>query len=69
MIEAIDPKVTDKPAVRCDKCDREVEHYNIFLEADNRLVKVCWECLEREEKGFFTKRDFSRRSRFGVIPR
>lgn len=69
MIESIDPKVTEKPAVRCAKCDREVEHYNTFLDADNRVVNVCWECTQREEKGFFQKRDFQRRGRSGVIPR
>ena len=69
MIESIDPKTTDKPVVRCHKCDREVDHYNSFLDADNRVVNVCWECLQREEKGFFAKRDFRRRSRQGLIPR
>ena len=68
MIESIDPKVTGKPLARCDKCDREVDHYNIFLDADNRVVNVCWECTQREEKGFFQKRDFFRRSRLGKLP-
>ena len=69
MIEAIDPKTTEKPIVKCDKCDREVEHYNTFIEPDNEAVNVCWECLQREEKGFFAKRDFRRSSRSGTIPR
>ena len=69
MIESIDPKITGKPLVRCSKCDREVDHYNSFLDAGNRFVNVCWECLQREEKGFFAKRDFRRHSRSGVIPR
>jgi len=69
MIESIDPKVTEKPVVKCAKCDREVEHYNTFVEPDNEIVIVCWECLQREEKGFFAKRDFHRRGRMGVIPR
>ncbi len=69
MIESIDPKTTEKPIVRCAKCDREVEHYNTFVEPDNETVHVCWECVQREEKGFFAKRDFRRSSRFGTIPR
>ena len=68
MIESIDPKVTGKPTVRCSKCDREVDHYNSFLDADNRVVIVCWECMQREEKGFFQKREFFRRSRLGKLP-
>ena len=68
MIESIDPKVTDKPVVRCDKCDREVDHYNTFVEPNDEVVIVCWECLQREEKGFFQKRDFFRRSRIGKLP-
>lgn len=69
MIESIDPKTTEKPLVKCAKCDREVDHYNTFIEPDNEAVIVCWECLQREEKGFFAKRDFRRRGRLGVIPR
>ena len=69
MIESIDPKETGKPLVRCAKCDREVDHYNTFIEPDNEAVVVCWECLQREEKGFFAKRDFQRSSRRGIIPR
>jgi hypothetical protein len=69
MIESIDPKVTDKPVVRCAKCDREVDHYNTFVAPDNEALTVCWECLQREEKGFNAKRDFRRSSRRGVIPR
>jgi hypothetical protein len=69
MIESIDPKSTVKPLVKCAKCDREVDHYNTFIEADNEVVIVCWECTQREEKGFFQKRDFHRSSRRGIIPR
>ena len=57
MIESMDPKETDKPLARCDKCDREMTHYNNFLDADNRVVNVCWE-----------KRDFYRRGRLGRLP-
>lgn len=69
MIEAIDPKTIEKPLARCSECDREVEHYNTFLSSANEERVVCWECLQRDEKGFNAKRDFSRQSRRGVIPR
>ena len=69
MIKSMDPKTTEKPLARCTECDREVEHYNIFLNPTNDQAIVCWECTQREEKGFFAKRDFQRDSRRGVIPR
>lgn len=69
MIETIDPKDMAKPVVRCAKCDEEVEHYNTFVGPMNEEKSVCWNCLQREEKGFFQKRDFSRRGRQGNIPR
>jgi hypothetical protein len=67
--QPLDPKDTDKPIVRCTECDREVEHYNQFVMPNNEVRAVCWECLERQEKGFNAKRDFYRDSRRGVIPR
>lgn len=69
MFASIDPKITEKPLARCSKCDNEVEHYNIFVMPDDEQRVVCWECLAREEKGFFAKNDFRRTSRRGVIPR
>lgn len=69
MIEANDPKIIDKEPVRCAECDREMEHYNTFVNASNEARNVCWECLSREEKGFNAKRNFRRGSRFGIIPR
>ncbi len=69
MIESIDTKGTEKTAVRCSECDREMTHYNNFLSPTNEVKNVCWECLQREEKGFNAKRDFHRSSRRGVIPR
>jgi hypothetical protein len=68
MIESNDPKEMEKTVVKCSKCDREVDHYNTFLDADNSVAIVCWECMQRDEKGFFQKRDFYRRSRKGYIP-
>lgn len=58
-----------KEMLRCSECDREMEHYNEFVSPTNEKKIVCWECQMREEKNFFAKRDFSRRSRRGVIPR
>ena len=69
MVEALDPKITDKEAVRCERCDREMEHYNTFISPTNERSNICWECLAREEKGFFAHRDFRRGARTGVIPR
>jgi len=59
----------EKPPLRCAECDREMAHYNIFLSPTNEEKVVCWECLGREEKGFFAKRGFRRGGRDGYIPR
>ena len=69
MIDSIDPKIGKKPLVRCSECDREVDHFNTFLSPTNETTVVCWECLQREEKGFNATRGFHRSSRTGVIPR
>ena len=69
MIEPIDPKSTEKPLVRCAECDREMEHYNVFLAPTNEEKIVCWECMQRGDKGFFAKRGFRRGTRDGFIPR
>ena len=68
-MDVTDPKNTERPAARCTECDREVDHYNTFLLPTGERRVVCWECIAREEKGFFAKRDFRRDSRRGVIPR
>ena len=62
-------EATEKPPARCSECDREMEHYNVFISPTNEKKIVCWECMTRDEKNFFAKRDFSRNSRRGVIPR
>ncbi|HMS39739.1 MAG TPA: hypothetical protein PKE69_05900 [Pyrinomonadaceae bacterium] len=69
MIEEKDPKIIQKTPVRCRECDREMDHYNTFVSPTNEERSICWQCLQREEKGFNAKRNFSRRSRSGVIPR
>lgn len=69
MITETDPKTMNKEPARCTECDRLMDHYNVFVSPTNEERVVCWECQMREEKNFFTKRDFQRRSRRGVIPR
>ena len=69
MIESMDPKITEKPPLRCSECDRIMEHYNTFLTPENETHVICWECTSRAEKGFNTKRDFRRSARSGMIPR
>ena len=69
MVEALDPKIIGREAVRCEKCDREIEHYNTFIMPTNERSNICWECLARDEKGFFAHRDFRRGVRNGFIPR
>ncbi len=66
---SIDQKLTSKPTSRCVECDREVEHYNVFITPANESRIVCWECLARQEKGFNARRTFRREARSGVIPR
>lgn len=58
-----------KEIVRCSGCDREVDHYTEFLSPANERKIICWECVDRKEKGFNAKRTFNRSSRTGVIPR
>lgn len=69
MVKEMDPKTIEKPEARCTECDRMTDHYNVWLNPSNEERVVCWECQMRDEKSFFTKRDFSRLSRHGVIPR
>jgi hypothetical protein len=69
MIEALDPKIAEKPVVRCAECDRETEHYNTFVAPTNERRNICWQCLARQEKGFFAHRSFRRGARHGYIPR
>ena len=58
-----------KPIERCSECDEEVDSYYTFVGPTNETRIVCWECQMREEKGFNAKKDFSRLSRRGNIPR
>ena len=69
LTESYDPKITEKPVARCTECDREMEHYNVFVGPDDVERVVCWECTQRAEKGFFARRGFRREARHGDIPR
>lgn len=69
MIKSFDPKLIEKPQVRCSECDEEVTNYNTFVSSTNDERVVCWHCLAREEKGFNAARGFQRLGRRGVIPR
>ncbi|MEP6849498.1 MAG: hypothetical protein ABI999_11630 [Acidobacteriota bacterium] len=69
MITEKDPKEMDLQPVRCSECDREMNHYNVFLSSTGVQTTVCWQCQARKEKGFNAKRDFRREARTGYIPR
>lgn len=69
MIEANDPQSNGKPPVRCVECDREMGHYIVFTSPTNEQQPICWECYDRSEKGFNTKRGWRREARDGDIPR
>lgn len=61
--------VEDKPPARCVECDRVMEHYITFTSPTNEDRNVCWQCYDRCEKGFNTRRGFRREARYGDIPR
>lgn len=63
MIETTLNNVDDKAPVRCVECDREMEHYITFTSPTNEEQNICWECYDRQEKGFNTKRDWKRTAR------
>lgn len=69
LVDSFDPKTNEKPPKRCYECDRVMEHYNEWLLPTNEMRVVCWECTQRTDKGFNTRRGFRRSSRNGVIPR
>ncbi len=69
MNDTIDHTTIDKPVTRCAHCDREVDHYNLFISPSGGSRVICWECLAREEKGFNAARGYARQSRQGLIPR
>jgi len=60
MIETTLNNTDNKPVMRCFECDREMEHFITFTSSTNEEKDVCWECYDRAEKGFNTKRDWQR---------
>ena len=69
MIDESEAPAIERPIARCTECDREVNHYNTFVKPNDERSVICWECLQRMEKGFNADRNFQRTSRRGVIPR
>jgi len=69
MIDSMDPKETTRPVIRCSECDNEVEHYNTFISPTNEPWNVCWECMQRQEKGLIGNRPYYRQARSHTIPR
>ena len=63
MIETNLNHTDGKAPVRCVECDREMEHYITFTSPTNEDQNICWECYDRSEKGFNTKRDWKRSAR------
>ncbi len=63
MLETTLNNVDDKAPVRCVECDREMDHYITFTSSVNEESNVCWECTDRGEKGYNTKRDWKRTPR------
>ena len=53
----------DQPTRRCERCDRETDHFVESIDADSRMHYVCWECVERHEKRFNTKPGWRRKNR------
>lgn len=69
MINMTGNNVEDKTPVRCAECDREMGHYVTFTSSINEERNVCWQCTDREEKGYNTKRGWRRETRDGDIPK
>lgn len=69
MIELNNNAEGGKQPARCSECDREMEHYITFTSPTNEQKVICWECYDREEKGFNAKRGWRREARGRDIPR
>ena len=61
-MDKTDPKNMDKPMMRCEECDREVDHYNTFLLPTGESRVVCWECPS------VTKRALTQNATSDAIP-
>lgn len=49
-----------KEIARCSECDSETTHYFSFVLPTNEVKIVCWECQDREDKGYNMKPSFKR---------
>lgn len=50
----------DKPARRCERCDRETADYVTFINPDNTEEIICWTCQERDDKNYIRKTSYHR---------
>ena len=55
--------VEEKPALICERCDRESAHLTELRDADDRIHRVCWSCLYRTEKRINVNRRWQRARR------
>ena len=62
--EVIGNNAVLKPAARCTECDNVITHYFSFVLPTNEVKIVCWECQDREDKGYNMKPSFKRDHRF-----
>ncbi len=63
MHETITNNSEPKALTRCVECDREVDNYVTFVSPTNETQDICWDCQQRADKGFNTKRDWKRSAR------
>ncbi len=63
MLETIANNAEPKPPARCTECDNVRTHYFSFVLPSNEVKIVCWECQDREDKGYNMKPSFKRNRR------
>jgi len=63
MTETITNNAEPKLVTRCVECDRETDHYVTFVNPSNETESVCWDCQQRTDKGFNTKKTWKRSAR------
>ncbi|MEJ7700841.1 MAG: hypothetical protein WKF71_14505 [Pyrinomonadaceae bacterium] len=63
MDETIANNAQPKPMVKCDECDTVRDHYITFVLPSNEAQSVCWDCQQRADKGFNTKKTWRRSAR------
>jgi hypothetical protein len=55
--------VEEKPALICERCDKECARMAELRDADDRIHHVCWTCLHRTEKRINVNRRWQRTRR------